>query len=128
MANDFGMLMPFLGAALGVMALVFLAFYIYGALALMYIAKRTDTANAWLAWIPIANLYLMLKIGKLHWAWIFVIFLPIIPLLGSLLMAVAMVYIWWKIAEARNKPGWWGILMLIPIVNLILMGILAWGE
>ena len=41
-----------------------LAFYVYIALALQTIAKKTGTANDWLAWIPIANLILMLNVAK----------------------------------------------------------------
>ena len=128
MANDLMAMMPFLGAFLGVMFFGFLILYVYAALALMYIGKRTNTENAWLAWIPIANIYLMTKIGKIHPAWTLVILLSFIPMVGSLLLMIAMVYFWWKIAEARSKPGWWGILMIIPLVNLVMMGILAWGE
>ncbi len=40
-----------------------------------------------------------------------------------------MAYWWWKIAEVRNRPGWWGILIIfVPIVNLVLMGMLAWSD
>ena len=35
---------------------------------------------------------------------------------------------WWKIAEARQKPGWYGLLMMVPIVNFVVMGMLAWGD
>src|SRR5204863_6187716 len=41
-----------------------LAVYVYMALALQTIATKTATANPWLAWIPIANLILMLNVAK----------------------------------------------------------------
>jgi len=28
----------------------------------------------------------------------------------------------------RRKPGWWGILIIIPVVNLIVPGYLAWSD
>ena len=108
--------------------LVGLAVYIYMALALMTIAKKTDTPNAWLAWIPLANVYLMVQISKTPWWTIFGLLLPAIPILGSLALAALMVYWWWKIAEVRNRPGWFGILMIVPIANLIIPGILAWRK
>ena len=37
--------------------------YIYMGLALQTIATKTMTANAWLAWVPIANLVLMLNVA-----------------------------------------------------------------
>lgn len=115
-------------AAFGFVVIIAIAAYVYGSLSLMAIAKRTNTENAWLAWIPIANIYLMMKIGKLPtwslalWALIFV------PTVGALASAGMTVWYWWAIAERRGKEGWWGILMLVPILNLVLIGILAWGK
>jgi hypothetical protein len=54
---------PF-AALTGVMLLFVVVFglgcYVYMSLALQTIATKTGTANEWLAWIPIANLFLML--------------------------------------------------------------------
>lgn len=36
--------------------------YVWVALCLHIIANKTNTPNAWLAWIPIANIYLMCKV------------------------------------------------------------------
>ncbi len=125
------------GAALGTFVaanmilamLLFAGIYIFTALALMVIAKKTKTENAWLAWIPVANLYLMTKIaGVSWWTLLIVLFGNFIPILGGIAALAVMIWWWWKIAEARNKPGWYGILMLIPIVNLIVMAILAWAD
>ncbi len=102
--------------------------YIYTAWALMDIARRTKTNLPWLAWIPIANLYLRTKIAKVPWWTLLVILLAWIPFVGGLLLLLVMIWWWWKIAEARKHPGWWGILMIVPILNWILMGILAWGK
>jgi hypothetical protein len=105
-----------------------LALYVYSALALMTIAKKTNTPNAWLAWIPIANFYLMTQIAKVPWWTFLIIFLSWIPVVGALLMVGVIIWWWWKISEARNRPGWWSILMLIPIVNIIILGMLAWSD
>lgn len=120
-----GLLFVFLLVAL----FVFFLFYVYVSLVLMTIAKRTGTPYAWLAWIPIANIYLMTQIGKLPWWLTFGVFLAVIPYVGALAFLVLCSVFWWKIAEARNRPGWWGIvIILVPIINLILMGILAWSK
>lgn len=110
-------------------AVVGLALYIFGSLALMKIAQRTNTPNAWLAWIPIGNVYLMTQIAKVPWWTMLAIFLAWIPIIGSIGIAVLMIWWWWKIAEARGKPGWWGLMVtLIPVANLIFLGMLAWGS
>jgi len=98
-----------------------LAGYVWMALTLYIIANRTNTPNSWLAWIPIANLYLMCKeAGKSGW-WTILFFIP-------LLNIVIGIIVWMEIAKACNKPSWLGILMIIPFVNLVIPGILAFAE
>lgn len=104
-------------------ALLFsLVLYAYMAFSLQTIARKTNTENGWLAWIPIANIYLMIKIaGKPGWWLLLILFIPLVNL-------ILFIILWMKIAEARGKPGWLGILFLIPIVNLILPGYLAFTD
>jgi len=115
---------PF-AALTGVMLLFVVVFglgcYVYISLALQTIATKTGTANEWLAWIPIANLFLMLSVAKKPMWW-FLLFL--IPLAN----VVVAIMVWMAVAEARGKPNWWGILMIVPLVNLVVPGYLAWAD
>jgi hypothetical protein len=95
--------------------------YIYTSLALMTIATKTNTENGWLAWVPIANLFLMLNIAKKPVWWILLCLLPLVNI-------VIFILIWMGVAEARQKPNWWGILMIVPLVGLIVPGYLAWSD
>jgi hypothetical protein len=113
-------------AALGGVMLLFvvvlgLGAYVYMSLALQTIADKTGTANSWLAWIPIANAFLMLGVAKKPMWW-FILFL--IPLVNI----VIAIMVWMAVAEARGKPNWWGILMIVPLVNLVVPGYLAWAD
>lgn len=114
--------------------IIYLAIYIYVALALMALAKKTQTQKAWLAFIPIANLYLMAKMAQMHWWPILLIIGFIIPFLNFVLALVLTVYtvIWfWKIFTRVGRPGWWAIFSIIPFVNvvfLVFLGIAAWGN
>lgn len=111
-----------LGMGIIFVALLFgLAGYIYVSLALQTIATKTNTANAWLAWIPIANIFLMLSIAKKPMWW-FLLFL--VPLLNIIMLII----VWMAVAEARGKPSWWGILTIVPVANLIVPGVLAWSD
>lgn len=101
--------------------LFFVGVYVYISLALMTIADKTNTPNSWLAWIPIANLFLMLNVAKKP-AWWLVLFL--IPLVNI----VIAIIVWMAVAEARHKPNWWGIVMIVPVVGLIVPGYLAWSD
>ncbi|MBC8500326.1 MAG: hypothetical protein ISS25_01520 [Nanoarchaeota archaeon] len=123
-----GSFITLFAGALVLALIIGLAVYVYIAIALMTIAKKTNTPLAWLAWIPLANIYLMTQIADLSWWWTLAILLPIIPFIGQIALIVIMVWWWWKIAEKRGFPGWLGILTIIPLVNLIVMGVLAWAE
>ncbi len=98
-----------------------LAMYVYVALALSTIAQKTGTENGWLAWIPIANIILMLNIARKPVWWILLCLIPLVNI-------VIFIIVWMGIAEARNKPNWWGVLMIVPIVSIIVPGYLAWSD
>ena len=111
-----------LGAGLIMIFLVFApAFYVYMALALQTIADKTKTENSWLAWIPIANIVLMLNVAKKPIWWIVLFFIPVVNI-------IFIIIVWMAMAEARGKPSWWGILMIVPVANLITPGVLAWAD
>jgi len=139
-----GLLSLILGAIIFVIFLV-LAIYIYSSIALMKIAKRTNTPNAWLAWIPYANMFLTAKIAQKHWWSNLLIFVPtilgfisnnvIFNTINYLAIISFLIFVtiwWWKICERLGKPGWWAIITIIPIIgwawSLIMLGILAWGK
>lgn len=115
-----------------VLLMIFFAaiiFYVYTSICLQLIAKKTETAPGWLAWIPIANIFLMCKIASVGYWWIAVLLLSFLPFAGMLVSLGFFGFLWYKIALARNKPGWIGLLSVIPIVNLVIYGYLAFaGE
>lgn len=100
------------GLFAGVFFLVFLVFgllmYVYMSYSLMTIANKTGTPNGWLAWIPVANIYLMVTIARKPAWWIVLFFIPFANLIASVLVFMG-------IAEACGKPGWVGLLMLVPV-------------
>jgi hypothetical protein len=110
-----------LGAIWVFVLLIGLATYVYMAICLQTIARKTNTENGWLAWIPIANLILMLQIAHKPIWWILLLLIPLVNV-------VVAVLVWMGIAKARGKPDWWGILMIIPVVNLVVPGYLAFSN
>lgn len=127
-------------AAFALVALIIgLAFYVYYAFALMTIARKLNTEPAWLAWIPIANIYLQWKVSRTAtWTIIVVaagLILSWVPIVGQLLALVAagvMLYWLWMIAELRKFPGWIVLLVLVPFLGQLwavaLPGVLAWMD
>jgi len=82
--------------------------YVYGGLTMMTIANKLGEKNSWLAWIPIANIYLITKMGGFT-GWMFLLFF--IPFVNFVFGIVLMM----KIAERRGFPNWLGLLVLVPI-------------
>jgi len=90
-----------------------LVIYVLMAVSLMKIANRTNTPNAWFAWIPILNLVLMLQIAERPMWWLIFWFVPIVNIAGIVLNFV----IWIDIAKKLGKSAIWGVLaILIPII------------
>lgn len=112
--------MPGAGFGLGFL-IVALALYAFVAYCMQVIAQKTNTDNAWFAWIPILNYVLMLNIAKKPVWWII---LCLIPLVNIVILVIVMM----AVAEARGKPSWWGILFLIPVVNLVILAMLAFSD
>jgi hypothetical protein len=111
----------FMGGFLLIFCILTLVMYVYFGLTIQTIANKTNTENAWLAWIPIANMVLLLNIARKPIWWIILFFIPLVGI-------VMLVLVWMAVAEARNKPNWWGILMIVPVVNFIVPGYLAWSD
>ncbi|MBN2121193.1 MAG: hypothetical protein JW734_09110 [Candidatus Omnitrophica bacterium] len=107
--------------------LIFLV-YCFFSYCLQTIARKTGIPNGWFGWIPILNFILMCDIaGKPRW-WTASLLLSFIPFLGALAVLVVGVILWMKIAEARNKPAWWGVLTVLPLINLAAVGYIALSD
>lgn len=124
-----------IGASVIATTLIVLVIYAYFALAWMSIAQKLDHKYPWLAWIPIANFAMILQLGKFHWAWIFLI---LIPLLGVIAIYVMLIIAHWRIFEARNYPPWLSLILVLAgipfigwIANLVyyaILGFVAWKD
>jgi hypothetical protein len=95
--------------------------YVYFALCLQFLAKKTNTADGWLAWIPIAQIFLMVNIAGKPWWWFFFMLIPGV----NIVMAVI---IWMLIAEKRGQPNWLGLLILVPVIGIAIPGYLAFSD
>lgn len=121
----------FVGIIIGIIVLV--GIYVYSSLALSTLAKKMEYKRPWLAWIPIANLFLFPILAEKKWTWGFLLFIPIIN-------AVFLTICLWTILEKRGYDGKWGLIGLgclfsktgfsgVPfIVILIILGVLAWKK
>lgn len=109
------------GVFMSVFFIILIAIYVYMAVCLMRMAKKTGTANAWFAWIPLLNIWLLVQIAGKEWWWFLLMFIPIVNIVISII-------IWMNVARALGKPEWLGILMIVPIANLVIPGYLAFSK
>lgn len=117
-----GLLTVIFGGAFMVVALVVgLVCYIYNSLTLMVTAKKLNVPNAWLAWVPLVNLVTLVQTaGQSLWG-VLVILIPFVNIFYG-------IYLYMEIARRRGFQNWLGVLIIVPIANIVLMGYLAWAE
>lgn len=120
-----GMTLLFGGVALIFGITVSLATYVYSSLALMTIANKLGNENGWFAWVPILNTILLFQLGDKN-PWLLLI--AFIPGIGALIIAILCIIIIMTICEKRGYDKLLGLLSLVPIANLVLIGVLAWGK
>jgi hypothetical protein len=98
---------------------VSIVLYLYFSFCLFIIAKKTGNLdNAILAWLPIINIILLIQIAKKPIWWILLLLVPLVNI-------IIYVIIWMKIAEARGKPSWLGVLFIIPVIFVFMPAVLA---
>lgn len=101
------------GGMLIFVLLIVLVLYVIMAISLMKIANRTNTPNAWFAWIPILNLILMIQIAQRPMWWLIFFLVPILNIAGIVLQFI----IWVDIAKRLGKSAVFGVLaVLVPII------------
>ncbi|MCP4686136.1 MAG: signal peptidase I [bacterium] len=101
--------------------LALLAIYAYVAFTQYKIAQKCGCHDsAWWAWIPIMNTFLLFRMaGKPAWWFV----LCLIPLVNLYVFAV----LWMETAKTVGQSALMGFLVLIPILNFIALGVLAFS-
>ncbi|MEM3113056.1 MAG: hypothetical protein QXI33_01380 [Candidatus Pacearchaeota archaeon] len=77
-------------------------------LALMKIAKKLKVKNAWLAWIPVANFYILTQTAKQNGLWTLLFIGIIIPwIAGIVWLVIYGIGIWflWLTGEKLKNHG-----------------------
>ena len=89
----------------------------------MKIFKKAGRKDAWAAWIPIYNTYVLFEIaGRPGW-WVFLAF---IPFFGGLVLFVLSIIAYIDLAKSFGKSGGFAVLLLLlPIIGYPM---LAFGD
>ncbi len=115
--------------------------YLWLSACLMVIARKGHITYWWAGWIPVVNLQIVCAAGKSPsscfwrllialtalivgiWLWIqWWILLWLV--LGAIVWAIA----WGRICSERGRSPLLGLLAVVPILNLALFGLLAFGD
>ncbi len=102
--------------------LVLIAIYAYTSYSIYRIAYKTgDEDNAWLAWIPIVNTFLLIKMAQKEWWWFLTLLVPVVNI-------IMFGILWAEAAKKAGHPAYWGVLVLVPFVGFVALGVLAFGT
>lgn len=132
--SDFGAgaILALFAGLIVLFVIIMIAVYVYLSLAFMAIGKKAKVSSPGLAWIPaFGPAIIAFKTAKMHWwPWLLLVGY-LIPTIGGILVLAFWIFtiVWgWKMFEKVHRPGWWSILMIIPVVNLVLIGVAAWSK
>lgn len=120
---------------------VSIGMYVWFAVCLAVIARKSRIRLWWMSPVPIVNFALMCSLGqrssRCFWAFTvpvvalilgLTIWLPLWTLAWLVVWAIAWAVAWMGITRERGRPAALGLLVLVPVVNLVLLGTLAFGE
>lgn len=115
----------FLGIMLTIYGMIFILIvipmYIYMSWAQMVISNKLNVPNSWMAWVPVLNIYNFVKLAGFS-GWKILLFL--VPFVNFVFLVICYI----KIAERRGFEKLLGLLILVPLAQVILPGFLAWAE
>lgn len=104
-----------------VIFLVWIAIYFYFTFAQYKIAQKVGHESPWMAFIPIVNIWQLIQMASKPGHWMFLLLIPFVNI-------YCFFVLWMETAKAVHHPPIWGALTLVPVINFISIGILAFGN
>lgn len=85
------------------------------------ICKKAGAEPGFLIWLPVLQLFPLLKAAQMPFWWFLLWFVPVINLVAQVLWCI-------RIADARGKSPWVGVLLILPVTNLFALLYLAFSA
>jgi len=85
------------------------------------ICENADSEPGILIWIPILQIFPMLRAAQMSYFWLLMLFVPFV---GGLVFSLVL---WVKLSQACDKPAWLVILLLVPGLNIGVLLYLAFS-
>jgi len=100
---------------------IMIGMYLYFGYAQYRIAQKTGHTSPWWSYVPILNVVQWVQMANRPMWWFVLCLVPFINI-------IAFAVLWSDIAKAVGKPGIWGFVMLLPLLNFIGIGVLAFSA
>jgi hypothetical protein len=100
---------------------VLLLLYLFHCYCCMLICRKTGNPTGILVWLPVLQLFPLLRAASMSGWWFLAYFVPVLNLVAQILWSL-------NIAKARGKSVWIGILLLLPVINLFAFLHLAFSN
>ncbi|AKG24246.1 DUF5684 domain-containing protein [Calothrix sp. 336/3] len=111
-------------AGSGIVGLIFgIGAYLFSSYCFYNIYQKLGEPNAWFAWVPILNNWIMLKAGDQSPWWLIGFFIPLVNIVALVFLIIAFV----NIVKKLGKNPWMILLMIVPIVNFFILYNFAFG-
>ncbi|MDX6593725.1 MAG: hypothetical protein QOJ13_2921 [Gaiellales bacterium] len=106
------------GALITVLAVIAI-FYVIAAYPLFRVAKLSSDRSdeAWMAWVPIANVFLMCRLARVSQWSLLIMLVTWIPVLGWFVSFGYFLFLWVKIGERFGRTGLGVVAGLIPLIG-----------
>jgi hypothetical protein len=92
--------------------------HLFAGYCFLRMARRLGVQEkTWWVWVPFLQVLFMLKLANLKWGYLF---LFLIPFVGA--------YVWIKKLQGFGKLKWLGVGMIIPPIDLFVLGYLAFSK
>jgi hypothetical protein len=98
-----------------------LLLYLFQCYCLMLICRKAGHPPGILVWLPVAQVFPMLRAAGMSGWWFLALLVPVLNLVASALWC-------FNIAKARGKSVWMGVLLLLPITSLFAFLYLAFSN
>lgn len=98
---------------------VWLAIYVFYSYCLFILAKKLGEQYAWMAWVPVLNIVLQMRMAKMSLWWILGLFVPFF----NIYVVIRMLHD--GVSKRTGHGGWWTVGLIF--LGFIFMPLTAFG-
>ena len=95
--------------------------YLFFCFCCMLICKKTSNEPGILVWLPVLQVFPLLRAAGMSGWWFFLFLLPGLNVIAGIVWCV-------KICQTRGKSGWLALFFLLPVTNLFVFLYLAFSD